>query len=245
MKTPALCLPLTLLLFTLGSCASTSGNSEPAATGSAAQAAENGSDANKDEEAQQKKVEGLEHKLEVARIQLDLAVLAGARGELDQTRKVTHAQEDVDMAAAALENFTKHDKPGKLGRAKLSLETTKEMAAEAAEELLQLEIMYKDQDLEEMTSEFVLNRGRRRAARAAKRIEFQEIDFEALTAHTLPLQQQKLTLALTRAEESLEAANADTAKTELNRRLKLIQAEMAVKKAADDLEEAKSEGASA
>ena len=237
MKTPALCLPLSLLLFTLGSCASTVETSESAPTGSAAEAADKG----KDEEAQEKKVAGLEHKLEVARIQLDLAVLAGARGELDQTRKVTHAQEEVDMAAAALENFMQHGKPGKLGRAKLSLETTKEMAAEAAEELLQLEIMYKDQDLEEMTSEFVLNRGRRRADRAAKRIEFQALDFAALTAHELPLQQQKLTLALTRAEESLEAANADTAKTELSRRLKLIQAEMAVQKASDDLEEAKSE----
>ncbi|MFT7484722.1 MAG: archaellum component FlaC [Candidatus Paceibacteria bacterium] len=234
-------LPLALSFLALASCASTpSSSSMPAAEPQVAEPqVEEEAEA---KEPDQAKIDELQHKLEVARIKLDLALLSANRADLEQARGIAHASQEVQMARANMEHFTNVEKPADIGRAKLSLQGARDSATEADEELQQIELMYKDQNLEDMTAEFVIQRGRRRAQRAQKRLEFQELDLKALETHQLPQKHQKLSQTLLKAEESLDNANSDSAKTELNRKLSLSQAKNALHLASVALEDAQAEG---
>ena len=74
-----------------------------------------------------------------------------------------HAQADVTMAEAKLATFREVDKPNRVAAQTLGLQTARDRAQEAADELAQVEIMYAEQDLNDMTREFVIQRERRAA----------------------------------------------------------------------------------
>ncbi len=70
-------------------------------------------------------------------------------------------------------------------------------------ELAQIEIMYKDQNLDGLTAEFVVSRGRRNAERAAQRIEIQEFGFARFKNHELPQEEQGLSLPVEKAASAV------------------------------------------
>ncbi len=178
----------------------------------------------------------LEQKLEVARARLSLAQLETAAFEAKHEIRLRHAGAEIDMAQAKLAQFREADAPSRLASEQLSLRTAKDRAQEAVDELAQIEIMYDEQDLDDLTAEFVVSRGRRNAERAAARIEIQEAKLKTLEERELPQEQAGLELALDKKvtglaeierEDEIGRGNKAIAVTEAENTITKLEAELA------------------
>ncbi|MEZ6016665.1 MAG: hypothetical protein R3F49_16225 [Planctomycetota bacterium] len=168
-----------------------------------------------DERAQDnRKAEVLHRKIEIG--QLELAALVD-RNEA----AVAAARVELALAEGELATFRDLGRPTRLGLAELDLRGTRDRAQEAADELAQIELMYKDQDLDDVTAEFVVARGRRSAERAAQRIQLEEQNLIALRERTLPAEETKLALDVERARGALEAAEHSATIERRNKGLEL------------------------
>lgn len=147
----------------------------------------------------QAKLEIAEAKLSIAQLELEASAAKHEAG----TRFATY---EVEQAEFKLETFTEVTRPNQLASAKLSLLRSNDRVQEAADELEQIKIMYDEQDLEEMTAEFVVGRGRRNAEHSAAALKIQEAELHALQTRELPQQHGGLQLAVQKAEVALAAA---------------------------------------
>jgi hypothetical protein len=143
----------------------------------------------------------LQRKLDVA--QRELAALSAR-----QEAALAAARTELDLAEGKLETFREFERPSRLGETRLDLRTTKDRAQEAADELAQIEAMYEEQDLDDLTKEFVVARGRRQAERAAERVSLEEQDLTRLTERTLPAEELELRLAVDRAVAAVADAKS-------------------------------------
>lgn len=234
----ALTLPL-LLAFT--SCSSTEVDTtqERADEAAAAEAAEEESEAPDPAELAK-----LEHGLKSAQIKLEIARLELESARIQQDQSLAHERTKLELAEAELANYLAIEMPNRLEGEQLSLRGAKDSAKDAEDELAQLEIMYAEQDLEEMTREYVISRGRRRAARAMGRIAIAEREMEALESFELPSKRAKLEMGRTQARESVEAAERSNAVAMMRKELALSDAEVAVESAERKLVEAREGDAS-
>lgn len=173
-----------------------------AATGSGGASATAGASGPAKDEAGQR--QELERKLKIARARLAVAQLEEKAFEQQQEVRIRQATAELDMARAKLALFRDADMPNRLASEKLDLQASKDRAQEAADELAQIEIMYKDQDLDDLTAEFVVSRGRRAAERAKAQIEIQEAKLKALEKSELPQQERRLALEVDKADAELK-----------------------------------------
>lgn len=146
-----------------------------------------------------RKAEVLQRKIEVA--ELELAAMGARHGAA-----LAAARTELTLAEGDLATFREFDRPTRVGMATLDLRATSDRAQEAAEELAQIQAMYDDQDLDDVTREFVIARGRRLAERTAQRIELEQQNLTRLTDRSLPAEEVKLTLAVDRARAKVEDA---------------------------------------
>ena len=151
-----------------------------------------------------REVEALEHKLEIARAKLEKTRLEQEVAVMQHETSVRHAQAGVELAQAALARFREADAPAQLASEELDLRSAKDRAMEAQEELKQIEIMYAEQDLDDLTAEFVVSRGRRSAERAQARIAIEEAKLASLRDREHPQKMRELELALDKARIELK-----------------------------------------
>jgi hypothetical protein len=178
-----------------------------------------------------RKVEVLKRKIELG--ELELAALAARQGPA-----LVAARTELALAEGELTTFRDFDRPTRLGTAALDLRGTTDRAQEAADELAQIQVMYAEQDLDDLTAEFVVARGRRQAERAAERIKLEEQELARLTDRTLPAEEQKLALAVDRARagvadtersNEIERRNKELALDDLRFELAQLQKKLAAK----------------
>jgi hypothetical protein len=178
-----------------------------------------------------RKVEVLKRKIELG--ELELAALAARQGPA-----LVAARIELALAEGELTTFRDFDRPTRLGTAALDLRGTTDRAQEAADELAQIQVMYAEQDLDDLTAEFVVARGRRQAERAAERIKLEEQELARLTDRTLPAEEQKLALAVDRARagvadtersNEIERRNKELALDDLRFELAQLQKKLAAK----------------
>lgn len=238
----ALTLPL-LLAFT--SCSSTDHDEaqDRADTDGAAAAVEAAEAAEEAEAPDPDEIAKMEHDLMVAQTKLEIARLELESSRVQQEQALAHERTKLALAEAELANFLEVEMPNRIAGEELSLQGAKDSAQDAEDELAQLEIMYSEQDLEEMTREYVISRGRRRAVRAAARIAIAERELAALREFEMPSKRTKLEMGVTQARESVEKAERSNAVAMMRKELALSEAEVAVERAARKLEKA-NEGAS-
>ena len=186
----------------------------------------------KSNEDQGAKRAALERKLAIAELKLDQVKLDQEAQGKSSTKSVDFAQEELEMAQAKQAQYETLDAPNRKARGELDLKRAEDRTAEAAEELKQLEIMYDEQDLEDMTAEFVISRGRRSAERAEMSLAIQRKELESLTAHEMPRELRSLQLAVARKQTALDKAKADAESSR-------IKHEIAVRSAESDLTELK------
>jgi hypothetical protein len=151
----------------------------------------------------------LERKLAIARARLELAELEASAFEHRTAARLQQSQAEVELAQDALTLFRDGRLPQRLATERLDLQTTRDRAQEALDELAQIEIMYKEQDLDDLTAEFVVSRGRRQAERAQARIEIAEAALKVLEERELPQEVERLELAVAKAHAELEAGELD------------------------------------
>jgi hypothetical protein len=184
-------------------------------------------------------LETLEHKLVASQAKLEIAQLKAQGQELQHANQLAHAEAEVEMAQAKLDNSLGVELPGRRAKAELDLQGSRDSAQEAAEELAQLELMYQDQDLADMTREFVIGRGRRRAERAARRLELQESELQSLVDYELGLEQRHQELALRQAQEKLAKLRFDRELERRGQELEIREAEQALRQAQRALDKAR------
>jgi len=172
-----------------------------------------------------------------AALRMEIAELELTSFEAMQADRRANANVELSLAKKRLMQFNAFTEPTRIQQEELDLKSVKESAAEAAEELQQIELMYKDQDLNDMTREFVVARGQRRAENAKARIEIREANMTAVLSHELPMQREQLSLGVARAEQALRNLASEKAIGTRNKQLsiagarhKLEQAEKALAK---------------
>ena len=147
-----------------------------------------------------KRLRDLERRIATARSQREIANLELEAFDDDHAVKLRHAAAEIDMARAALALFSEAAMPNRIAAEQLNLQSSEDRATEAREELEQIKIMYAEQDLDDLTAEFVVSRGERNNARAQARLEIQKAELEALRERELPQELARLELAVDKAE---------------------------------------------
>lgn len=176
----------------LGGCAASNGAREAAPAVAGAK-----------DDKKQKEAEDDKRKADVLRAKIEVAELERAALAARQASSLTAARTELELAERELAAFRELDRPTRIGLAELELRATSDRAQEAADELAQIQAMYQEQDLDDVTREFVIARGRRHAERTAERIRLEEQRLARLSEHTLRAEEQKLVLAVDRARAAL------------------------------------------
>lgn len=200
----------------------------PAMEASAAEAKEK----KKEKEDAATKREGLMRKLAVTEIRLQHAQLELKIHEENAQSSLAHAEKELVLAKDKLTQFQTLDKPNRIARKELDLQRSRDAAQEAQEELEQLEIMYKEQDLEDMTREFVISRGKRRAEQRNRSLKIQETEFKSFMTHELVREEKKLHLEAAKKEQAL-------AKLQLSQKAALLQKKMSIMNVENELADLK------
>ncbi|MGH7150446.1 MAG: hypothetical protein ACREIU_07105, partial [Planctomycetota bacterium] len=136
--------------------------SAPGGAGSASQAGSPAPSKEKEEEARQKALKraGLEREGPIAEAKHAKAKKEQGDQESANQMALDKAKKDHDLALARQRDFEEKEDPQRRARARLELQQASDMLDEAKEELEQLEMMYKEQDLADKTKEVVIRRGK-------------------------------------------------------------------------------------
>lgn len=173
----------------------------------------------KKKEEERKKLDVVRRKLEIARLEL--------ADQLDKNRQAQQtAREELAEEQMKLANFNESEKPQKVNGSELDLEAARDRHQFAQEELQQLEQMYKGSELEDETSEIVLNRGRRQLQLATRRLALQEDRHRALVDRQLPLQLDELRRKVEVAEQKLHDQERQSQLEEMRKNLAIHELEV-------------------
>jgi len=184
----------------------------------------------------------LQRKLEIAMLRMQQTQMEADTAAEKAQVAVDLAREELTLAEGKLAQFRDIDMPNSVAKTELSLKRAMDSTQEAAEELKQLEIMYNEQDLEDMTSEFVINRGKRRAERAQLSLAIQRSEFASLKDHSMPRELRSHELDVLRKTSALKSAEADAKAGELKHKIALLKVESEVTELKDKLEKLAEKG---
>ncbi len=166
-----------------------------------------------------------------AALRLEIAEMELTSFDAMQADRRANASVELSLAKKRLMQFNAFTEPTRIQQEELNLKSVKESAAEAAEELEQIELMYKDQDLNDMTREFVVARGQRRAENAKTRIEIREANMTAVLSTELPMERERLSLGVARAEQALRNLVSEKEIGTRNKQLSIAGAKHALEQA--------------
>ncbi len=199
-----------------------------ASTGSASaagggEAAGNGAGSTREDDAAERS--SLARKLAIAELRLHHARMELEAEEANSQVSVELAHGELGVIEAKQAQFQKLDMPNRIARSDLALQRARDFATEAKEELEQLEIMYEEQDLQDMTAEFVISRGKRRAVQAQASLAIQELELESLQNHEVPRELRDLELEVTRKTGSVRKAQSDAEAGRLQKQIAIMKVE--------------------
>ena len=238
-------MPLRRFAFLLFVAFASACSSAPDAAGSGAPAKEesSGKAASADKKpASAGKLTQLRHGVEVARIKLERA--RNEASEVAATNTINHerAKVELEMAARRLELFQKFEKPNKTAETQLQLVGAQDRLDEATEELQQLELMYKGDELGDMTKEIVIRRARRNLERQKASMAINAENARHTLEGQLPLEEQRLRSELTAKEADLKRSERQCREAEGDKRIGVLEAESSLLRAETELLEAEKGG---
>jgi flagellar hook-basal body complex protein FliE len=193
----------------------------PGGAAPAAQAGGGAKEAPTSEELKQK-AEDAAVQVELAKTRLERATMDADQQRLDGAAAVEKAKFELATATKARDHFVNVEMPIKGARSQLDLQQAKDYLSEQEEELQQLELMYKKDDLADKTKEIVLARTKRRLERARQGLALQQKDLDDLLNVQQPDQLHKL-------EVGVADRTADLRRAEFGLRSGQIDKDMAVK----------------
>lgn len=162
---------------------------------------------------------------------VEIARLGQEKQTLESPRSIADKQRALGTAREKLEVFETMEMPQRRRDAELDLQSAEHRLLDAREELEQLVVMYEDSELEDRTSEIVLNRGRRQLEMAEERL--------ALQRQQLARLERDLAIELRQKREAVDDAGAELAEAERDAKLDDIRKQASVQAAEDELAESK------
>lgn len=187
----------------------------------------------------QQKLADLAEQSDLARMRLDRARIDAEQQQMDAALAADKARFDLDAAKKALDHFTQVEAPQKKAREELSLQQMVDAATEQEEELAQLEMMYKNDDLADKTKEIVLARTKRRLERVRTSLALQKQELNDLLTVQQPLQQDKLMQAVRDAEAALRRATVAAKTGQMDKTMAIHSQELEVQKLEREIAKAK------
>lgn len=185
------------------------------------------------------KAADLERQVELARRKLERAQMDLEQHGHGAEASLAKANDDLQRAAHAFEHFQSFDRPQRLHRAKLELQSAEDFMTEQHEEMQQLELMYEQDDLADKTKEIVLARGRRRLERAKERLGLQQKELEDQISFHLPEEERRLSQAVRDAKAALQRAEFEAKSGAIDRETAVITARQEIEKLERELGEAR------
>ena len=174
--------------------------------------------------------EGLERKLDIAKLRLSKAQLEGDHAEKRATVAVQAAKDALAVAEAKFATFKERDSPQRLNRALLDVSRSENRLADERAELAQLEMMYAETDLSTKTGEIVIDRQKRSLALAERNLELDRTALTTLEFSTLVHERRELELALIDKRSALERAEQEAEVTALSSQIEISGIEAELKK---------------
>lgn len=189
-------------------------------------AAESAEDA-EGESAKDRRAE-LERKLELARLELDLARLEQEQ-ELDLAeRELSAARLELEVARLSQQAFLTLGREHELEEARLDLDRSRGRAEDAEAELAELESMYAAEEFASKTKELVLTRSHRDLELARRALALAERKRQQLESYELPEKEHELAKDLQAAETGVVEAEQSLEHRRLEHRVSVLEAETEV-----------------
>lgn len=160
-----------------------------------------------------------------------------AAQEADEQHKRTfplqlaRAKRDMERSADALDYFIKTDRANRVRDAELGLESFRNNVEDQEEELRQLEILYKGNDLAKESQDIVLNRSKRRLAQSRERLAMAEARHKRWVDIELPRTLEDLTAGAEMAKIEYERLSRAEKAGNGELAMRLVRAERALKDA--------------
>lgn len=178
------------------------------------------------------KKEDLDHDLDKARRELSKLEMELEVARLEMQAQEAEGRMAIEKAEVALENsrrvlrdFLQAERPRREMTARTDVDSARFRLRDDEEELAQLEMMYKGSELEDKTSEIVLERGRRQLELSRKRLEIEERQLVEITERDLPREQEEKERAVHEAEIALDEARREAPVAALRKKIALHEAE--------------------
>lgn len=180
----------------------------------------------------------LRRAVEMARAKLELLGFEQAAAQAKRDAEIAAALREV--SAAEIARVAHRDRAAPLARAEAEheLEESRTAVRDAEEELVQLKLMYAEQDLADATRELVVARSERRLAAAKAAVVLEERKLQLLVEVEQPAADTALADTLQEKVEAHRAANQDDALAKRAAALARMEAEHAVAEAEEELREA-------
>jgi HlyD family secretion protein len=172
----------------------------------------------------------LEREFPIAREKLENARRELTDQAVDSQATAAKLQKELQLAKTKLETFEKREAPAKTAKAQFDLQGAKDNNDNEREELEQLELMYKEQDLADKTREIVIRRAKRALERAQQRLALQQEEFGILTERTLPQERDKLTLDVEEKQREIARAERAAQKAAGDKKVAVMAAEAEIKR---------------
>lgn len=181
-------------------------------------------------------------------VELGELSLKAAKEDLEYLDAITpldlaQAERSLMLAERALKQYLETDQPLAIRSAKHSLKSSEGQLENAAEELSQLEKMYKADDLTEETEEIILKRARRSVESAELFLELSKVETERTLAEEIPEHEIQLTEAAKREELDLAKLRVSTPVQKKQQEIALEKLERTQKKLVEKLDKLKQDQA--
>ena len=163
--------------------------------------------------------------LDKARLELEIARLEKETDEVESRQEIRDKEVELALAREKLETFRTLEMVQKVRSAELDLLQTRYRRQDAAEELEQLEMMYRGSELEDKTSEIVLDRGRRELELADERMALEASELEKLRERDLPIELKELEESVRKAEQGVADRKRSAEVDAIRKRVEVLAAE--------------------
>lgn len=190
-------------------------------------------------------------KLDMTKIQIEIGdkniALQSAKNNLIKAQEELKIQEssnksmvekaelELEISNQKLAQYEKIDKPKKIREAKLGVKNAADRVTDLTVELQQLEKMYKEDEMIEMTEELVIARAKRNLASAKESLEIAKKTQELVLEFDLPTEEKRLKLDARQKQSEYDRTQATAKANIAQKNSEINKAQAEVSKLENDL----------
>ena len=183
----------------------------------------------------------LERNLQVAQLKLEKTKISQEQSRRREQVNLAKTEAELDLAQQRYQNFMEKSLPSRIAWQELTQKRVADNVKEAQEELEQIEMMYRQDEVDEKTKEIVVERSRVRLERSQRDQDLRRIDFETMMNLSIPIEKREQEMSLQEKEQALERLKESMRLSELDEKINLMGAEDEITRLQYDLDDARDE----